>query len=137
MTDHISGQEALIYVMVSVAAADRTINTDEIQRISSIVRELPAFRSYTDDWFSSAAQKCVRQLSKPQGVEKVLSLVRSVLNPRLYETAYVLAAEVAASDMAEHPAEEQYLDLLAETLGLDDLTTVALERAAEARHRPI
>ena len=34
--------------------------------------------------------------------------------------------------MAEHPDEEQYLDLLAETLGLDDLTTVALERAAEA-----
>jgi uncharacterized membrane protein YebE (DUF533 family) len=137
MTDRINGQEALIYVMVSVAAADRTINTDEIQRISSIVRDLPAFRSYADDWFSSAAQKCVRHLSKPQGVEKVLSLVKSVLNPRLYETAYVLAAEVAASDMSEHPDEERFLDLLAETLGLDELVTVALERAAEARHRPI
>ena len=137
MTDRISGQEALIYVMVSVAAADRTISTDEIQRISSIVRELPAFRSYEDDWFSSAAQKCVRQLSKPQGVEKVLSLVKQVLDPRLYETAYVLAAEVAASDMAEHPDEEQYLDLWLKRLGLDDLTTVALERAAEARHRSI
>lgn len=137
MTDRINGQEALIYVMVAVAAADRTINTDEIQRISSIVRDLPAFRSYADDWFSSAAQKCVRHLSKPQGVEKVLSLVKSVLNPRLYETAYVLAAEVAASDMSEHPDEEQFLDLLAETLGLDELVTVALERAAEARHRPI
>ena len=39
MPPRISAQEALIYAMVTVSAADRAITTDEIARISSIVRE--------------------------------------------------------------------------------------------------
>jgi hypothetical protein len=51
------------------------------------------------------------------------------------ETAYVLAAEVAATDMRVKVEEVRFLEMLAEKLGLDKLTCAALERAAKARHQ--
>jgi tellurite resistance protein len=49
-------QEALIYAMVTVAAADRKITEHELGRINSMVRELPAFRGIEDTWLSNEAQ---------------------------------------------------------------------------------
>jgi tellurite resistance protein len=135
MTDRLSPPVALIYAMVTCSAADRTITTEELARIGSIVRELPAFRAYTDDWLADAAQECGKVLKKPDGVGAVLDLIKSSLAPRLYETAYVLCAEVAASDLAVHADEERFLALLATALELDKLTCVTLERAARARHQ--
>lgn len=128
---------ALIYAMTTLSAADRTINTEELARIGSIVRELPPFRDYTDDWLADAAQECGKLLKKPNGVETVVALVGSSLPPRLYETAYVLCAEVAASDLSVHADEEKFLRLLATALDLDELTCAALRRAARARHQRV
>ncbi|HRN84973.1 MAG TPA: tellurite resistance TerB family protein [Hyphomicrobium sp.] len=137
MTKHISPPEALIYAMVTVSAADRAITTDELNRIGSIVRELPPFRTYTDDWLADAAQECGKLLRKPDGVESVLALVKTILTPELYETAYVLCAEIAASDLAVHHDEEKFLALLAAKLELDELVCAALRRAARARHHQL
>ena len=137
MSKHISPAEALIYAMVTVSAADRAITIDELNRISSIVRELPPFRTYTDDWLAGAAQECGKLLRKADGVESVLALVKTTLTPELYETAYVLCAEVAASDLAVHHDEEKFLALLAAKLELDDLVCAALRRAARARHHQL
>lgn len=135
MPDRITPPEALIYAMVTVSAADRAITTAEIDRIGSIVRDLPPFRAYTADWLADAAQACGQMLRKPHGVDKVLELVKGTLPLHLYETAYVLCAEVAASDLAVHAEEARFLDMLAKTLELDPLVRVALERAARARHQ--
>lgn len=137
MSDRISPPEALIYAMVTVSAADRTITTEELDRIGSIVRELPPFHSYTDDWLADAAQSCGMVLKKPNGVDQVLAIVKASLPPRLCETAYVLCAEVAASDMSVHTNETHFLALLATTLGLDRETCAALERGARARHERV
>lgn len=137
MSDVLSPPEALIYAMVTVSAADRAITTEEINRIGSIVRELPPFRAYTADWFADAAQSCGTLLRKPNGVDKVLALVKANLAPELYETAYVLSAEVAASDLSVHADEEKFLTLLATALGLDELVCAALRRAARARHHQV
>jgi uncharacterized membrane protein YebE (DUF533 family) len=137
MSDRISPPEALIYAMVTVSAADRTITTEELDRIGSIVRELPPFHSYTDDWLADAAQSCGKVLKKPNGIDQVLALVKASLPPRLYETAYVLCAEVAASDMSVHTNETHFLELLATALSLDRETCAALERGARARHQRI
>ncbi|WP_439542401.1 tellurite resistance TerB family protein [Hyphomicrobium sp.] len=136
-TSHISAPEALIYAMVTVSAADRAITTDEISHIGSIVRELPPFVDYTDDWLADAAQDCGKILRRPNGIAEVLALIKSSLNPRLYETAYVLSAEVAASDLALHSDELNFLGLLADALGLDRETCAALERGARARHQRV
>ena len=130
-------QEALIYTMVTTAAADRQITQDEISRINMIVRELPAFRMLDDGWLAREAQTCGRVLAKPEGVARVLDLIDKALSRELKETAYALAAEVAASDLSVQADERNFLALLADKLGLDALVCAALERGARARHRTV
>lgn len=135
MSARLTPQEALIYAMVTVSAADRTITTEELARIGSIVKELPPFHDYTDDWLADAAQDCGKLLRRPNGIENVLTLINASLHPRLHETAYVLSAEVAASDLSVHASELHFLGMLATALGLDSATCAALERGARARHQ--
>lgn len=137
MSDRLSPPEALIYAMVAVSAADRNFSTEEIARIGSIVRELPPFLKYNGDWLAETAQECGKLLSKAHGFEKVLEVVKNSLPSHLRETAYVLAAEVAASDLEHHAEEERFLAALAAKLSLDKLTCAALEHAARARHQRV
>jgi len=122
--------------MVAAAAADRTIASAEIERMHSMVRELPAFRGLDDAWFGREAQACGKLLSRPEGIANVVRLIAEALPGELRETAYALAAEVAASDLAVKAEEKAFLALLGEGLQLDELTRAALEHAAHARHRP-
>jgi tellurite resistance protein len=138
MTDSkLTPQEALIFAMITISAVDREISDEELRRIGSIVAELPPFEGYNQDWLVNEAQACGRYLVKPNGLNTVLQLVKKALPRRLYETAYVLAAEVAASDLNVREEEIRCLELLAETLEIDRLTCAALERAARARHQRV
>lgn len=130
-------QEALIYAMVTVAAADRTLSEGELQRINSMIRELPVFRGVEGEWLVREAQDCGRLLAKPDGVLKVVRLIVEALPAGLRETAYALAAEIAASDLAIKDDERKFLVLLAEGLQLDNLVCAALERSAHARHKAV
>ena len=67
----------------------------------------------------------------------MLALVGKALPDQLRETAYALAAEVAASDLTVKDVEMGLLEMLADELGLDDLVCAALERGARARHRTV
>lgn len=135
MAQQLTPQAALIYTMVTAAAADRQIRQEELSRISVLIRELPVFRGFEGDWLSREAQDCGKILARPEGVKRVLELVSGSLLPHLFETAYVLAAEVVASDLTVKDAETDFLEMLAEELDLDELICAALERAACARHR--
>lgn len=138
MTDtQLTPQEALIYAMITISAVDREISDEELRRIGSIVAELPPFDGYNRDWLVDEAQACGRILKKPEGLRVVFDLVKKTLPRRLYETAYVLAAEVAASDLEVREEEIRCLEWLAEALEIDKLTCAALERAARARHQRI
>ena len=129
-------QEALIYAMVTVAAADRTISEHELARINTMVRELPAFHGIGDGWLSHEAQNCGRVLAKPDGIQTVVGMIVDGVPQSLRETAYALAAEVAASDLTIRDDERNFLTLLAEGLNIDPLVRAALERSAHARHMP-
>jgi len=137
MPDKLSPPEALIYAMITTAAVDRKIAKSELSRIGSIVRELPAFEGYVEDWLVGGAQDCGKILAKPNGLDKVLALIRASLPEKLRETAYVLAAEVAATDLAVRPEEIRFLEMLASKLDLSKLTCAALERGARARHQKL
>lgn len=137
MSRRLAPEEALIYAMVTTAAVDRAIADSELSRIGSIVKELPPFTTYDRDWLVEEAQACGRILAGPGGLDKVLELIRETLPTHLRETAYVLAAEVAATDMKVKTEESRFLELLADALGLDALVCAALERAARARHQTV
>jgi|SRR5690606_19471817 len=137
MPARLTPQEALIYAMITVSAVDRAMTDDELSRIGSIVQQLPPFDGYDRDWLVRKAEECGTVLSGPDGLDAVLDMIAEVLPTRLRETAYVLAAEVAASDLKVKIEEVRLLELLAEKLALDPLICAALERAAKARHQKV
>ena len=132
--DAISVQDRLVYVMVSVSAVDRDMGVDETRRIGDMARTLPVFDAWDPDRVVEAARTCRDILQEDEGLRTILRLAGEL--PRnLRHTAYALAAEIAAADMTVTAEEVRFLQLLRNELKLERLDTVALERAAWARHQ--
>lgn len=137
MDQPLSHHEALIYVMVTMSAVDRTMTDRELTRIGHVVSNLPAFDEFDDNELVRIAEACGEILSRDDGLENVLTLVALTLPKKLKETAYALAVEVAAADLDVKAEELRLLEMLRDALQLDKLTTAAIERGASARHAVI
>ncbi|WP_342640628.1 tellurite resistance TerB family protein [Rhodoligotrophos ferricapiens] len=132
----IGPHQALIYVMVTMAAVDNRMGDAELKRIGSIVQRFPIFRDFDPDRLVLIAQEAAELLSTDgeDGLRTLLALVKEALPERLKETAYALAVEVAAADMKLPKEEIRFLQILRDTLGLDKLACAAIERSAIARY---
>jgi tellurite resistance protein len=133
----ITPHEALIYVMITTAAADRQISDRELDRIAQTVQHLPVFMGYDVDNLAKAAERCGDLLSNEEGLDDMLELIVGALPKKLHETAYALAVEVAAADLKVPDEEIRLLELLRDALNLDKLVTAAIERSARARHQTL
>lgn len=131
----ITHHDALIYVMVTISAADRAMTDPELLRIGEIVQTLPVFRDYNRERLVNAAEDCGNALQDEDGLEKVLDTIADALPQKLYDTAYALAVEVAAADLHVEQEELRFLQMLRDRLNLDKLTIAAIEAGARARHR--
>lgn len=133
----LDAQEALVCTMVLVAAADGGITDREIGVMSGIVQTMPVFRSFSSEQLEIATDTTVTLLREEEGLRHAARLIRDALEPRLRETAYALACEVAAaSRLAKQPSLEM-LEFVKEELELDPLAAAAIERAARARHQEV
>jgi tellurite resistance protein len=137
MPGTISTEQALIYVMVTMSGVEGKINATELKEIGRVVKSLPIFKNFDTARLTTVAQECGEMLQEPEGLMAVLGLARDQLSPRLRETAYALAVEVAAADLAVGKEELRFLAILRDTLGLDKLITAALERSAIARYQTL
>ena len=135
MTGTISTEQALIYTMVTMSGVEGRINRIELAEIGHIVKHLPIFRHFDDARLTTVAQEVGEILEEPEGLNAVLGLIEEALPPKLRETAYALAVEVAASDLAVGKEELRFLAILRDKLGLDKLVTAALERSVIARYQ--
>jgi tellurite resistance protein len=133
----ITPHEALIYIMITMSAADRQISDRELERIAQIVRHLPVFMGFDVNNLTKAAERCGEMLSEEDGLELLLETVANALPKKLHETAYALAVEVAAADLKVVDEEIRLLELLRDALHLDKLVTAAIERSARARHQTL
>ena len=61
----------------------------------------------------------------------------TALPPKLHETAYALAVEVAAADLHVEQEELRFLQMLRDHLDIDKLTVAAIESGARARYRTL
>ena len=134
MSKKLTPHQALIYVMVTMSAVDREVSDEELARIGYITSHLPVFRGFNTDTLVETAEECGAMLGQPGGLEELLRLVTASLPQKLYETAYALAVEVAAVDLDVKQEELRFLEMLRDALGLDRLSTAAIERGARARH---
>ena len=135
MSGTISTEQALIYTMVTMSGVEGKVNAIELAEIRQLVQSLPIFRDFDEHRLMTVAQEAGEILQEPEGLNAILGLVKQALSPRLRETAYALAVEVAASDLAVGKEELRFLAMLRDTLGLDKLVTAALERSAIARYQ--
>jgi len=134
---NVTPHDALIYVMITMSAADRRISDTEMQEIAQIVRHLPVFRDYDINRLVKTAEACGNHLSEENGLEALLELIADTLPRKLYETAYALAVEIAASDLRVPDEEVRLLELLKDAFRLDKLVTTAIERGARARYQTL
>lgn len=134
MPPSLSPQDAMIYAMVTMSAVDRNMKDVELARIGELVGRLPVFKGFDDNDIVPLAQACGDVLSGENGLADMLEIIESSVPPRLHETVYALAVEVAAADLSVKNEEVRFLELLRDRLGLDKLTAAALERGARARH---
>jgi tellurite resistance protein len=134
MTEPLNHHAALIYVMVTMSAVDRTMTDAEIARIGEIVSNLPIFHDFDQEQLVKTAEQCGEILSADGGLDHVLVLIRSNLPKKLRETAYAVALEVAAADLDVAPEETRFLEMLRDKLELDHLTTTGIERGIRARN---
>ena len=134
---NITPHEALVYIMITMSAADRQISDRELERIAQIVRQLPVFMGYDVNGLAKTAESCGDILGNDDGLEQLLEIVSGALPKKLHETAYALAVEVAAADLKVPDEEIRLLELVRDTLRLDTLVTAAIERSARARHQTL
>jgi len=125
--------ETLIYVMVAMAAVDRTMTDAEFTRIGEMVSHLPIFADFNTENLVETAKTCGEMLSGSSGLDEALSAMGEGIPDKLRATAYALAVEVAAADFSVKPEELRFLALLGEQMKLDKLTMAAIERGAKAR----
>ena len=125
---------ALIYTMVIVSAADREMTDAELRRMGQLVTILPVFRDFSVDDLPAAARDCAALLSDEDGLEKTLGLIAEGTPPKLRETVYAVACDIAAADGKVEEEEAYLLQMLRHALGVDRLAAAAIERAARARH---
>lgn len=129
-----SPQNALIYVMVVMSAADSEMTDQELLTIGEIVRVLPIFADFDRGRLPEVARQCAEILGDENGLETVLALVRKALPEKLYETAYALACDVAVADGHLEQEELRLLDIIRDGFELDRLNAVAIERGCRAHY---
>ncbi len=130
-------QEALICTMVLVAAAEGGISDREIGVMAGLVQTLPVFRTFTTAQLEAATEATINLLAEEDGLAHAGRLIRDALEPRLRETAYVLACEVVAADEVHGQRILQMLEFVMGELNLDPLVAAAIERGVRARYQRV
>ncbi len=131
----LSPQDALIWAMVMISAADRQVSDDEIDDIQDRIIRLPAFDGFDFSRLPTVVDDCATALNETDGLERALVLLKAALPKRLYETAYVLALDILVADGEESEEELNLIEMMRDSFDLDELVAAALERGLRARYQ--
>lgn len=130
-----SAGDALVAVMVAVSAADQNMRMAELLAIQRIVDHTPIFADYDEDRIRAISQTVISLFEEEDGLDALFGLVRDALPERLFETAYVLACDVASADGRVSEGEAAMLQEIRDQLTVSRLHAAAIELAAQLRHR--
>jgi tellurite resistance protein len=131
----LTSHEALIHVMVIAASADAKVSDRELEIISRLVTRSPVFDTFERTLLGQVAAQAIDLIKDSSNLEKVLGMVLEAIPPRLHDTAYALAVEVASVDLRLEQEELRFLEMIRDGLNLDGLVAAAIETSARARLR--
>ncbi|MBB1491775.1 MULTISPECIES: tellurite resistance TerB family protein [unclassified Paracoccus (in: a-proteobacteria)] len=129
--------DALVAVMVAVSASGKGLGTAEMVAIERLVNHTPVFATYDIGRLRPVSQTILTIFEDEEGLDALFGLVRDALPEKLFETAYVLACDVATADGQVGQDELRMLTELRDELDIDRLHAAAIELAARARNRRI
>lgn len=127
-------QDCLVAVMIAVSASDRQMPTSELLTIQQIVDHLPVFAGYDADRIATVSRIVLDLFDEEEGLDAFFALIRTNLAERLFETAYALACDVAATDGRARQTELRLLREIREELRVDPLHAAGIEWGARVRH---
>ena len=127
-------QDALVAVMIAVCASDEHMRTTELVAINRMVTQMPVFQGYDPDRIRQISQTVLDLFEEEEGLNALFGLIRAALPPRLHETAYAMACDVAAADTNVQAVELEMLGEIRDQLQIDRLHAAAIEWGARVRH---
>ncbi len=136
-TLELSPQDCLVAIMVAISASDETMRTSELVTIERVVNHLPVFAGYDQSRIREVSQMVLDLYGEEDGLDVLFRRIHTFLPGKLYETAYVLACDVAAADGTVRDSELRLLEEIRYQLEIDRLAGAAIERAARARHQTV
>ena len=95
---------------------------------------LPIFKNYNPEKIKIIAETVFDLFEEEDGLDALFGLIKAALPEKLYETAYALACDVAASDGKLPEVQLRFLEEIRHELNIDRLHGAAIERGARARH---
>lgn len=128
--------DALVHVMVITAVSDKDVNDHELDRFAALIGRWPVFETFDLARLPEVATSCVDTVNKA-GLDALLGQIAETLGPRLQETAYALAVEIATVDLTLNQEELRMLEMIRDAFAIDRLTTAAIEASARIRHRKL
>lgn len=133
----LSPQDSLVAVMIACSASDENIRTAELVSIERILDHMPVFSAYDKDRLRTVSNTVFDLFEEEDGLDALFGIIKEMLPEKLFETAYALACDVAASDGLLGDAELRFLAELRYELKIDRLHAAAIERGARARHMTV
>ncbi|SDG90927.1 tellurite resistance TerB family protein [Pelagibacterium luteolum] len=130
----LSVTDALVHIMVMAAVSDKDVTDHEMDRFAALISRWPMFESFAISRLPEVASACVETVNKA-GLDALLGQIADTLEPRLQETAYALAVEIATVDLTLNQEELRMLEMIRDAFSIDRLTTAAIETSARIRHR--
>jgi tellurite resistance protein len=133
-TPSLTPQDALVAVMIAVSASDDQMRTTELVAINRMVNQMPVFQGYDPDRIRQIAQTVFDLFEEEEGLDALFGLIRDGLPPKLVETAYAMACDVASADGSVRQLELEMLEEIRDQLAVDRLHAAAIEWGARVRH---
>lgn len=130
----LSQTDALVHVMVITAVSDKDVTDRELERFAALITRWPIFETFDTMRLPEVAGACVETINRA-GLDALLGQIADTLEPRLQETAYALAVEIATVDLTLNQEELRMLEMIRDAFSIDRLTTAAIETSARIRHR--
>jgi len=134
MSQTVSPQTALIYLMVTTSAANADMTDRELMTMGDMVRMLPVFNGFDAESIVTIAEECAAILDTDDGLDQVLDVIADSLPSRLHETAYAICCDIVAADGNADQEELRILEMVRHRLQVDRLAAAGIERGARARH---
>ena len=125
--------------MTLSAATDGDISNKEMNTINYLFTTLPVFEKANNDYLSKKMIECMELTQEESNFENLLDHINEGLDSKkdLKKTAYILALEVMMADLNVVEESIRFLELLGETLQLNNLEISAIKHAIRSKYESL